>query len=178
MSSARSSMLIAALAGLMAVGVASAATPIPTKAQGGGSEGTTGGGIMLGKPFTAKYADLVLDISFDQLQLYLFPKHVACSDVLYTQPPYVVVNVDTAGKAVVVGHPSLANGVAFVQVDFHPATGTKYYAIQPGASVTFTRVDPAKNGIWHGKLSVKKQQDEGHTFAYDGTFAAHWCGKD
>ena len=171
-------LVLAALVALAVARVAFAATPIPTKAQGSGSEATTGGGVMLGKPFAARYADLVLDISFNQLQLYLFPRPVACGDVLYTQPPYVVVNVDTAGKPVVVGRPSVSNGVAFVQVDFHPATGTKYYAIQPGASVTFTRVDPAKGGIWHGKLSVKRQQDEGHTFAYSGTFAAHWCGKD
>lgn len=169
--------LLAVAAALLAP-AAGAKTPIPTKAEGSGSEPTAGGGVMPGKPFTAHYAVALLDISFDQVEIYLFPKHVACSDVLFAKPPYVVVNVDTHGAPMLVGRPSLQNGVAFIQVDFHPATGNKYFAIQPGASVTFTRIDPAHNGMWHGSLTVKKQKFEGHTFSYSGTFAATWCGKD
>jgi hypothetical protein len=171
-------LVVAASVVAVAGRVALASTPIPAKAEGTGNEATTGGGVMLGQPFAAKYADAVLDISFDQLQIYIFPKKVACSDVLYIPAPYIEVTVDTARKPIVVGHPSVANGIAYVQVDFHPAKSEKYYAIQPGASITFTRVDPSKNGVWHGKLSVKRQRDEGGVFSYGGTFAAHWCGKD
>jgi hypothetical protein len=157
---------------------ASAKTPIPAKAAGSGNEPTAGGGVMPGKPFTARYAIAQLDISFDQVEIYLFPKRVACSDVAFTQPPYVAVTVDTHGSPLLIGRPSLQNGEAYVQVDFHPATGNKYFAIQPGASITFTRVDPARNGVWHGSLTVKRQHFEGHVFSYSGTFAARWCGKD
>ncbi len=133
---------------------------------------------MPGKSFTAHYALAVLDVSFDQLEIYLFPKRVACNEVLLADPPYVKVTVDTQGAPLVIGHPSLQNGRAFVQVDFHPSTINKYFAIQPGASITFTRVDPGRNGTWHGTLTVKKQRFEGHVFSYSGTFAAPWCGKD
>jgi hypothetical protein len=59
-----------------------------------------------------------------------------------------------------VGSPSLQNGVAFVQVDFHPTASDKDFAIQPGASITFTRIDPYKSGVWHGRLTVKRQTFE------------------
>jgi hypothetical protein len=176
----RSARLLAAAA--LATGTLAAAalasTPIPTSPEGSGSEPTAGGGSMYGQTFTARYAIAQLDIDFNQLQIYIFQKPVACNEVFFAAPPYVAVTVDTAGKPIIIGHPSLQNGVSFVQVDFHPAHHEKYYAIQPGASITFTKVDPSKNGIWHGKLSVKKQPFAGGTFAYSGTFAAHWCGKD
>jgi hypothetical protein len=41
---------------------AHAKTPLPTKAQGSGNEPTAGGGVMPGKPFTARYALVVLGI--------------------------------------------------------------------------------------------------------------------
>ena len=88
------------------------------------------------------------------------------------------VTVDTQGSPLIIGHPSLQNGNAFVQVDFHPAGLSKYFAIQPGASITFTRADPGHNAQWHGTLTVKRQTFEGHVFSYSGTFAAVWCGKD
>jgi hypothetical protein len=170
--------LVLAVAAAVIAPTAGAKTPIPTKAEGSGSEPTAGGGVMPGKAFTARDAVALLDTSFDEVEIYIFPKHVACSDVLYTQPPYIDVTVDTHGSPLLIGRPSLQNGVAFVQVNFHPATGSKYFAIQPGASITFTHVDPARNGVWHGSLTVKRQHFEGHVFSYTGTFAARWCGKD
>ena len=133
---------------------------------------------MPGKSFSAHYAVALLDITFDQLEIYLLPKRVACNEVLFASPPFVQVTVDTQGAPLIIGHPSLQNGHAFVQVDFHPAGLSKYFAIQPGASITFTRADPARNGQWHGSLTVKRQTFEGHVFSYSGTFAAVWCGKD
>jgi hypothetical protein len=168
----------AALATGMLAAAAFASTPIPTSPQGSGSEPTAGGGSMLGQNFTARYAIAQLDIDFNQLQIYVFQKPVACNDVFFAATPYVAVTVDTAAKPIIVGHPALQNGVSFVQVDFHPAQSSKFYSIQPGASITITKVDPSKNGIWHGRLSVKRQRLDGGTFAYSGTFAAHWCGKD
>ena len=170
-------VLLAVAAALLST-AANAKTPLPTKQEGTGSEPTAGGGVMPGKSFSAHYALALLDISFDQVEIYLFPKRVACNDVAFTSPPFVVVTVDTHGTPLLIGRPSLQNGQAFVQVDFHPATGSKYFAIQPGASITFTRVDPTPNGLWHGSVTVKRQRFEGHVFSYSGTFSARWCGKD
>ena len=58
---------------------------------------------MPGKSFSAHYAVALLDTSFDQIEIYLFPKRVACSDVAFANPPYVVVNVDTHGSPLLVG---------------------------------------------------------------------------
>ena len=172
------SLVVLVVATSIASPAALAKTPVPTAPEGNGSEPTAGGGVMPGKAFSARFAVALLDISFDQIEVYLFPKRVACSDVLFANPPFVQVTVDTNGAPILIGHPSLANGQAFVQVDFHPSTVNKYFAIQPGASITFTRVDPTHNGVWHGSLTVKAQQFEGHQFSYSGTFAAVWCGKD
>jgi hypothetical protein len=169
-------LVIAATA--LAAPVALAKTPIPTSAEGSGSEPTAGGGLFAGQSFKAGFADAVLDISFDQLEVFIFPKKVACSDIPFESPPYLEVTVDTDGTPIRVGSPSLANGKAFVQADFHPAKGGGDYAIQPGVSVIFTKVDPAHDSLWHGKLAVSDQHFQGHEFSYDGTFAATWCGKN
>ena len=170
--------VVALTAALLLPSPAVAKTPTPARAEGPGGEATGGAGVMAGRSFRPRYALAVLDVSFEQLEIYLFPKRIACRDVLFADPPYVKVIVDTNGSPLLVGRPSLQNGRAFVQVDFHPATGNKYFAIQPGASVTFTRIDPAPNGLWHGSLTVKRQRFQGHVFSYKGTFAARWCGKD
>jgi hypothetical protein len=177
MRSRRLVLLLAVAAALLSP-AANAKTPLPAKPAGTGNEPTAGGGVMPGKSFSAHYAVALLDISFDQVEIYLFPKRVACSDVAFANPPYVDVVVETSGSPLLVGRPSLQNGRAFVQVDFHPATGNEYYAIQPGVSITFTRVDPARNSLWHGSVTVKRQRLKGHVFSYSGTFAARWCGKN
>ena len=166
------------VAAAIAAPAASSKTPLPAKPEGTGSEPTAGGGVMAGKPFAPHAALALLDVSFDQLEIYLLPKATACNQVLFVQPPYIEVTVDTNGAPIRVGSPSVQNGVAFVQVDFHPRGINKFFSIQPGASVTFTRVDPAKGSDWHGTVTVKKQHFQGHLFSYSGTFAAAWCGKD
>ena len=171
-------LITIAAAALLLASAAFASTPLPTRAEGAGREPTAGGGVMPGGSFKAHYAIALLDISFNQIEVYLLPKRVACNAVLFVNPPYVQVTVDTHGSPLIVGRPSLQNGRAFVQVDFHPAGINKYFAIQPGASITFTHVSPARNSTWHGRLTVKRQHFEGHLFSYKGTFAAHWCGKD
>jgi len=171
-------LVLLALAAALPAAAARGKTPIPAKAEGSGSEPTSGGGTMAGESISPNFAVALLDITFDQLEVYLFPRKVACNDVAFAKTPFVDVIVDSQGAPVRIGSPSLQNGHAFVQVEFHPTKGSKYYAIQPGASITFTRADPAKNGVWHGKLAVKRQTFEGKVFAYNGTFAATWCGKN
>ena len=155
-----------------------ASTPIPAGPIGAGTERTAGGGIMLGKPFSARYALAQLDTSFNQVEIYLFPNPVACDRVFFTSPPYVKVTLDTHGSPILLDRPSPQNGVAFVQADFHPANAKIYFAIQPGVELTLTRVDPRQGRLWHGRLKVRRQRSEGHVFSYAGTFAARWCGKD
>ena len=172
-------LVLLAVTAALAASAAHASTPVPTRPVGTGNEPTAGGGVMPGKPFVAHYALAVLDISFDQIEVFLFPKKVACNDVNFATPPFVDVIVDSQGAPMRIGSPSLQNGHAFVQAEFHPTTtGSKYFALQLGAVITFTHVDPKHNSLWHGTLTVKKQKFEGHTFSYDGTFAALWCGKD
>jgi hypothetical protein len=173
-----STLAVLAVAAALFGAAALAKTPIPAESAGTGSEPTAGGGVIAGAPFAARYAEAVLDISFDQLEVFLFPTPVACNAIAFAAGPYVEVIVDTNAKPLLLGHPALENGVAFVQVDFHPASGTKFYSIQPGTSIVFSRIDPAKNGLWHGKLTVSRQRSVGKVFSYAGTFAAHWCGKD
>ena len=171
--------LLAAVAAALVTPAAHAKTPLPTKAQGSGNEPTAGGGVMPGTPVVARYALVVLDISFDQIELYLFPKKVACNDVNFATPPFVDVIVETQGAPILIGKPSLQNGHAFVHAEFHPTTtGSKYFALQLGSLIAFTHVDPKIGSLWHGTLTVKKQTFEHHTFSYNGTFAAVWCGKD
>jgi NADH:ubiquinone oxidoreductase subunit 3 (subunit A) len=82
-----------AVAAALVAPAANAKTQLPTKAQGSGNEPTAGGGVMPGKPFTAHYALVVLDVTFDQIELFLFAKKVACSDVNFATPPFVDVIV-------------------------------------------------------------------------------------
>ena len=104
--------LIAALLTALLAQSAAATTPLPPKAEGSGSEPTAGAAVMPGTPFTAHYAIAQLDISFDQIEIFLFAKQVACNEVAFAPPPYLEVTLDTHGKPMIVGHPSLANGIA------------------------------------------------------------------
>jgi hypothetical protein len=173
-------LAVAALLTIVAVLASSAAakTPVPSRPEGKGSEPTAGAGLIAGAPFHPRDALALLDISFDQVEIYLFPRRVACSDVLLANPPYLEVTVDTNGSPLIVDHPSPQNGRAFVQADFHPGTGNKYYGIQPGVSITFTRIDTSRRGVWHGQLTIRRQRFKGRLFSYKGTFAARWCGRD
>ncbi len=172
------SLAAVALATVALSASAVAKTPLPKRPEGSGSELTGGAGVIAGTPFRARYALALLDISFDQVEIYLFPKPVACRDVVFATPPYIDVTVDTQDAPLLVGRPSLQDGHAFVQANLHPPTGNKYYALQPGVSITFTRIDTSTRGVWHGRLTIRHQRFEGRVFSFKGTFAARWCGRD
>ncbi len=161
------------LLALVLVPAAAAKTPLPAKPQGSGNEPTAGGGIVSGKPFRAAWAAASPD-SFGDVAVYLLAHKTTCDQLFFAKTPYLKVHVHTEGTALPIGKPALQNGRDYVQVDFHPP-GPKYYALQPGVQIVFTRVAPTKGGVWHGSLSVKKQTFEGHVFSYAGTFAAQWC---
>ena len=114
-----------------ALSTAAAKTPVPAKAAGSAPSRPRGGGVMPGEPFVARDADAVLDISFDQIEIYIFPKHVACSDVIYAQPPYVVVTSTRTARRCCVGKPVAAERRRVRPGRLPPGEGSKYFAIQP-----------------------------------------------
>lgn len=167
-------MLLCLIAAALALPTALARTPLPPRPQGAGKEPTARGGIVGGKRFRARSALAQYDASGD-IYLYLFQKRVRCRLVTYADAPYIWVWVHTEGTPPVVGKPSLSNGRDFVQVNF--VLKGHYVAIQPGVRLVFTRVDPRRNGVWHGRLAVKRTRLKGRVYAYAGTFAARWCGR-
>ena len=171
----RVAILMLVVAAVLAAGAA-AKTPLPAKPQGAGAEPTAGGGVMSGAPIRPRYAVAEYDALGDDLYLYLSAKPIACSGTLgYEQAPFVWVIVHTEGTPPRVGKPSLSNGHDIVQVNF--TFKDHYVSATPGVTLVFTRIDPRRNGVWHGRLTVKKLSYQGHPYSYGGTFAARWCGK-
>ena len=167
--------MLAAVIGVgVFAGAALANTPLPAKPQGTGAEPTAGGGVMKDVPIAARYAVMQVDSPGGDLNLYLSSKRLGCGIVGYNSAPFVWVIVHTQGSPPVVGKPSLSKGHDIVQVNF--TFKDHYVSATPGVRLVFTRIDPRKNGVWHGSLTVKKLMYQGHAYSYKGTFAARWCG--
>ena len=163
-----------------ALSVGSAAwakTPLPVRARGSGAESTAGGGTIGSKPFRAVSAIAQYDVPGGDIYVYILPRPVtdACRLVSYGDAPYVWVWLHTEGTPPVVGSPWQSNARTFVQVNF--VLQGHYIAVQPGVHLVLTRVDPHPNGLWHGRLTVNKTVLHGKAYAFEGTFAARWCGK-
>jgi hypothetical protein len=154
-----------------------AKTPLPAKPYGAGKEPTAGGGTIGGKPFHAVSAVAQYDVPGGDIYIYVFAKRVTdpCRIVSYGDAPYVWTWLHTEGTPPVVGKPSRSNGHDVVQVNF--VLHGHYVAVQPGVKLVLTRVDSRRGGVWHGRLTVKKQTLNGKAYAYSGTFAARWCAK-
>jgi hypothetical protein len=167
--------LIAAAA-LCVVPSASPKTPLSAKPQGSGGEPTAGGGMIGGKPFHPVSAIAQYDVPGGDIYIYIFGKRIssACQVISYADAPYVWVWLHTEGTPPVIGSPWRSNGREFVQVNF--VLQGHYVAVQPGVRLVLTRIDPHRNGVWHGQLTVKAVE-QGKAYAYAGTFAARWCGK-
>lgn len=166
-----------ALVGALVLVVGAAAkTPLPAKPQGAGREPTAGGGVIGGVPIRPRYAVVEYGVPGGDLYLSLSPKPVGCGLVSSNQAPYLWVIVHTDGAPPRVNKPSLSlsNGRDIVQVNF--TFKDHYVGVTPGVTLVFTRVDPSKKGVWHGRLAVKKVSYEGRAYSYAGTFAARWCG--
>lgn len=162
---------------LVALPAAWARTPLPAKPQGSGHEPTAGGGTIGGKPFRAVSAIARYDVPGGDVYIYILGKRVSdpCRLVTYADAPHVWIWLHTEGTRPVVGRPSRSNGRDFVQVNF--VLEGHYIAVQPGVRLVLTRVDARQDGVWHGRLTVKKAALDGKTYAYSGTFAARWCRK-
>ena len=164
----------AAVGASLLVASATAKTPYPPRAGGSGAESTGGSGTGAGVSFKPKFALATYDGS--NYVLYLMSQQLACKDTLLAKPPYLTVTV-VSGAPLIVGAPRVNSGTgSFVQVDFFVAP-VHYYTVQPKVRLVFTRIDPARNGVWHGRLTVPLTRFEGKTFVFDGTFAARWCGR-
>jgi hypothetical protein len=171
--------LLVASASLTAAGIlvaaAGAATPYPPKAAGSGSEATAGSGNGAGVSFSPRFALATYDGT--HYVFYLTQKPLACSNAVFAKPPYLTVTI-VSGSPLVVGSPTPNTGTSsFVQVDFF-VSRLHYYAVQPKVRLVLTRVDPRHAGVWHGRVTVPTTHFEGKAFAFTGTFAARWCGKD
>ena len=161
------------LLGAAALAAGAFATPLPPKPRGSGAEPTAGSGVMRGVPVRPRYAIVESESSGGDLYLYLSPKRLNCGTVSYDQAPYVWVIVHTSA-APPVGKPTTTKGEDIVQVNF--TFKDHYVSVTPGVTLVFTRIDPTKNGVWHGRLTVKTLMQQGHAYSYVGTFAARWCG--
>ena len=162
---------------VLALPAAWAKTPLPIAPQGSGRDPTAGGGTIAGKPFRAVSAIAQYDVPGGDVYIYILGKRVSdpCRLVTYDDAPYVWIWLHTEGTRPVVGKPSRSNGRDVVQVNF--VLEGHYVAVQPGVRLVLTRVDPRRNGVWHGRLTVKTASLDGRTYAYAGTFAARWCRK-
>lgn len=170
----RTVILVVVVAGVV-VASALGKTPLPSKAQGTGEQPTAGGGVVASVPFTARSALVQYDKASGDVYVYLFKKKAGCHLVSFSDAPYVWVWIHTEGTPLDVGRPMRTSGTSrFVQVNF--VLHDRYIAVQPGVRLTFTRVDPARRSLWHGRLTVARKTNKGKVFSYSGTFAARWCG--
>ena len=170
----RSRVVAAALA--CAASASAAKTPYPPPTGGTGAEPTAGSGTGAGVAFHPTYAIATYEPIGGHYVVYLTNAPLPCTKTYLAKPPYLTVNVVTSSP-LVVGKPSLQRGdAAFVQVDFY-VSATHYYAVQPHVRLVLTRVDAAKDALWHGTVDVPETHFEGKAFSFDGSFAARWCGK-
>jgi hypothetical protein len=166
----RRALVVAVLAGVLA-GAAAAKTPYPPKAAGSGTETTGGTGVGAGLTFAPKFALATYD--GEHYVLYLTPKAVTCANDVFAKPPYLTVTI-VGSAPLVAGKPTPNTGASsFVQVDFVVGP-THYYAVQPKVVLVLTHIG---TDTWHGHVTVPTTHYQGKTFAFSGTFAAHWCGK-
>jgi hypothetical protein len=171
-----SATLAAVCAAAALAGPAGAATPFPSQRAGSGKEATGGAGVFAGSPYRAASAVVRWDGNLQALSLYLFQqKFVSCASwrSSATTGTLVQVQVARAPRRFVIGQP-----VAGAIGDFVVHQGSAPAHIVPvftGVSVTFTRVDTGKNGVWHGSVSIPATTVRAATYSYAGTFAAVWC---
>ena len=131
---------------------------------------------MAGTPFQARYA-IAGSTSRSTRWRCPLPEAGRLQQGHFATPPFVAVTVETQGAPILIGRPSLQNGHASVQAEFHPTTtGSKYFALQPGA---LDRVHPRRSS---SEQPVARNPDgeaadlRGQPFSYTGTFAARGAG--
>src|SRR5262245_48429608 len=157
-------LVLAAAVATLAASAALAKTPLPQHAQGTGKQPTAGGGVVGGAPFAARSALAQYDSRSGDVYVYIFKKQVGCHFVSFSDAPYVWVWIHTEGTPLDVGRQMRTSGTSrFVQVNF--VLANHYIAVQPGVRLTISRLDPARGGVWHGRLTVAKTKQSGKTFS-------------
>jgi hypothetical protein len=166
--------LVTAVAASALAAGAVARTPLPASPQGTGKEPTAGGGVVAGTPFRARSAFAFQD-GFGDINIFLLPRASTCHTVSEQDVPYIWVYVLTAGRRLPVAKPVKPGTGERLLANFTTKTGR--YTVGDRVSLTLTRIDPGKNGVWHGTLKVPARTVSGQRVSYDGTFAARWCGQ-
>jgi hypothetical protein len=156
--------------------------PYPAQHQGTGREPTRGSGIFAGTPFVplSALADYEIGLSccpsktVGNVNVYLFERSgVTCPPLESAKSKrFFSYTIETDGKRLPVGRALPAS--LFQQASFNVVGLTTGF--QPGVSIVFTRIDTSSTGVWHGRINVPRQNFNHKTYAYKGTFAAHWCG--
>jgi hypothetical protein len=167
---------------LLTVVVLAALGPYPAQHEGAGKEPTTATGIFAGTQFVPRsaLADYELGASccpqktVGQVNVYLFEQPgVGCGNLEKAKGKrFFSYTLETDGKTLPAGR--VAPASLFQQASFNVVGSTTGF--QPGVSITFTRIDTAPGGEWHGRIKVPLQKFGGKTYSLDGTFAADWCG--
>jgi hypothetical protein len=162
--------------------VFAAAPPYPAQHQGAGREPTAGTGTFAGTRFVPRSAVVDYEIGLSccpsktigEINVFMFERSgVTCGTLEAAKSPrFFSYTVETDGRKAPVGRVVPAS--FFQQASFNVVGLTTGF--QPGVSIVFTRIDTARAGVWHGRISVPRQRYSGKIYALAATFAARWCG--
>jgi len=162
--------------------VAAGLGPYPAQRQGSGREPTAGSCIFAGTRFVpgSALSDYEIGLSccpaktVGNVNVFLFERRgVTCRllDVAKSKR-FFSYTVETDGKKLPVARVTPTG--LFQQASFNVVGLTTGF--QPGVSIVFTRIETSAGSVWHGRINVPRQTYNHKTYAFTGTFAAHWCG--
>jgi hypothetical protein len=173
--------LICVVFAALAFSSTAAAVPFPLQREGKGTEPLSGAGVFAGRTFRPTTAFVRWDPHLRVLDLLLFTGRSAphaCGSVAQAAARasrLVEIGLSHQAKRLLVGRPLAGPIVEFVS---HGATGApRVEALQHGVRLILTRVDTARGGVWHGRLSVHSTRIAGGRYGYAGTFSAGWCSR-
>jgi hypothetical protein len=75
------------------------------------------------------------------------------------------------------GQPITGSGPLRLVVGFAARGGAATADVDDRVDLRVTRIDTRPGAVWHGALEVPARTVRGARFAFDGTFAARWCGR-
>jgi hypothetical protein len=167
---------------VLVVSVVVGVGPYPAQHQGSGREPTAGSGVFAGTRFVPRSAltdyevglSCCPDKTVGNVNVFLFERPgVTCRSLEAAKSKrFFSYTVETDGEGLPVAR-VVPSGL-FQQASFNIVGLTTGF--QPGVSITFSRIDTAAGGVWHGRIKVPRQTYNHKTYAFTGTFAAHWCG--
>ncbi len=166
----------------LVLAVAVTLAPYPAQHQGSGREPTRATVVFAGTNFRPHSALVDYEIgasccpatTVGNVNVFVFEHAgVACSKLDAAKSArFFSYTIETDGKRLPVGHPPPT--AFFQQASFNVLGNTTGF--QPGVSIVFTRIDTSPAGTWHGRIHVPHNSFHGRSYAFNGTFAATWCG--